>query len=126
VEKEHTILMRPTRCLSVFAGLLALLAVTTGLPALQARGQAAQSQDAAVHALFDGAGRETAPFPSDIFTVPDPAHKTGCRVNLPHPDCFVRVSDCEDLAVINTLDGFGLQPRLSIPFDGATRSIPHP
>ncbi len=34
------------------------------------------------------------------------------------PDCAVRQSDCEDVDVINTLDGFNLQPRLSIPFDG--------
>ncbi len=40
-------------------------------------------------------------------------------MNLPYPDCSVRVSDCEDLDVINTLDGFGLQTRISIPFDGA-------
>jgi hypothetical protein len=33
-------------------------------------------------------------------------------------DCDVRQSDCEDLAVINTLDGFDVEPRLSIPFDG--------
>jgi pimeloyl-ACP methyl ester carboxylesterase len=35
------------------------------------------------------------------------------------PDCGQRPSDCEDVAVINTLDGFNVQPRLSIPFDGA-------
>ena len=40
-------------------------------------------------------------------------------MNLPYPDCTVKVSDCEDLDVINTLDGFGLQTRISIPFDGA-------
>jgi hypothetical protein len=39
-------------------------------------------------------------------------------VNVPYPDCSVRVSDCEDLDVINALDGFGLQTRISIPFDG--------
>lgn len=71
-----------------------------------------------VHALFDLNRPETAPFPSDIFTVADHTHNTGRRVNLPYPDCSVRVSDCEDLAVINTLDGFGLQTRISIPFDG--------
>jgi hypothetical protein len=31
---------------------------------------------------------------------------------------LARPSDCEDLDVINTLDGFNLLPRLSIPFDG--------
>ena len=110
---------RPKRCLCVFAGVLALLAATSRLPALHARGQALWSPDAAVHALFEVGRRETAPFPSDIFTVADPVQKTGRRVNLPYPDCSVRVSDCHDLEVINTLDGFGLQPRLSIPFDGA-------
>jgi hypothetical protein len=58
------------------------------------------------------------PFPSDLFTVPDPTQNTGLRVNLPKPDCLARPSDCQDLDVINTLDGFNLQPRLSIPFDG--------
>ena len=73
----------------------------------------------AVHALFDLDHPDTGPFPSDVFTVADAAHNTGRRVNLPYPDCAVRVSDCEDLDVINTLDGFGLQTRISIPFDGA-------
>ena len=62
--------------------------------------------------------RRRRPFPSDIFTVADRTHNTGRRVNLPYPDCTVHVSDCEDLDVINTLDGFGLQTRISIPFDG--------
>jgi hypothetical protein len=72
----------------------------------------------AVRALFDLDTPNTGPFPSDWFTVEDPSQNTGLRVNLRLPDCSVRVSDCEDLAVINTLDGFNVQPRLSIPFDG--------
>jgi hypothetical protein len=73
----------------------------------------------AVHALFDIARPEIGPFPSDVFTVADASHNTGRRVNLPYPDCAVHRSDCEDLDVINTLDGFNLQTRLSIAFDGA-------
>jgi hypothetical protein len=80
------------------------------------------SSPSTVHALFDLDRPETGPFPTDIFTVADPSHNTGRRVNLPYPDCAVRVSDCEDLDVINTLDGFGLQTRISIPF--AAPSIP--
>jgi hypothetical protein len=80
--------------------------------------KAGSRQANGVHALFDLDQRETGPFPTNIFTVADPEHKTGRRVNLPYPDCAVRVSDCEDVDVINTLDGFGLQPRVSIPFDG--------
>jgi len=77
------------------------------------------SSNGAVRALFNLHHPETGPFPTDIFTVADRTHNTGRRVNLPYPDCTIRVSDCEDLDVINTLDGFGLQTRLSIPFDGS-------
>ena len=60
-----------------------------------------------------------APFPSDLFTVSDPSQNTGLRIALPKPDCQIRRSDCEDIDLLNTLDGFNLLPRLSIPFDGA-------
>ena len=73
---------------------------------------------AGVHALFDLSTPEKGPFPSDRFTVADASHNTGLRVNLPKPDCQARPSDCEDLDVINTLDGFNLQPRLTVSFDG--------
>jgi hypothetical protein len=39
-------------------------------------------------------------------------------VNLPKPDCVQRPSDCNDITVLNTLDGFNMQPRFSIPFSG--------
>src|SRR5262245_22367788 len=69
-----------------------------------------------VHALFGLETPASGPFPSNWFTVADPSQNTRLRVNLPKPDCGARPSDCEDLDVINTLDGFNLQPRLSIPF----------
>jgi hypothetical protein len=50
--------------------------------------------------------------------VADHTQNTDRRVNLPYPDCSVYVSDCQDTHVLNTLDGFNLQPRLSVPFDG--------
>src|SRR2546427_6793732 len=74
---------------------------------------------AVVEALFDLASTVTGPFPSDRFTLFDHDNKTGLRVNLPKKlDCATRPTDCADVAVINTLDGFNLQPRLSIPFSG--------
>ncbi|PYN93218.1 MAG: hypothetical protein DMD89_25290 [Candidatus Rokuibacteriota bacterium] len=73
---------------------------------------------AAVEALFDLSSTVRSPFPSDRFTVFDHDNKTGLRVSLPKPDCAIRSSDCADIDVINTLDGFNLQPRLSIPFSG--------
>src|SRR5580693_2438948 len=71
-----------------------------------------------IHVLFGLDAPEKGIFPSDAFTVADDAQKTGLRVKLPLPDCSVRVSDCRDLALINVLDGFNLQPRVTIPFDG--------
>jgi hypothetical protein len=79
----------------------------------------AQAQAAGVKALFNLDDPVTSPFPSNVFTVPDRTQNTGLRVNLPKPDCTVRISDCADIDVLNTLDGFNLQPRISIPFSGA-------
>ena len=72
-----------------------------------------------VHPLFDIHNPAGSPFPSDLLTVPDASQNTGLRIDLPKPDCSIRPSDCEDLDVINNLDGFNLLPRLSIPFDNA-------
>ena len=58
------------------------------------------------------------PFPSDWFTVRDGTQNTGLHVSLPKPDCQDFVSDCEDLDIVNELDGFNLQPRVSLPFSG--------
>lgn len=57
-------------------------------------------------------------FPSDRWTVPDFTHSTLRRVALPKPDCAVRMSDCQDIDQLNTLDGFSTQPRITIPFTG--------
>jgi Bacterial virulence factor lipase N-terminal len=73
---------------------------------------------ASVHAQFDLALLQGSPFPSNRFTVADSTQNTGLRVKLPKPDCVSRPSDCSDIDVLNELDGFNLQPRLSIPFDG--------
>ncbi|MBL0920304.1 MAG: hypothetical protein IBJ14_16505 [Hydrogenophaga sp.] len=58
------------------------------------------------------------PFPSNRYTVPDFGNATLRRVNLPKPDCAARPSDCADIDVINTLDGFSTQPRITVPFTG--------
>ena len=58
------------------------------------------------------------PFPSNLYTTPDSSQLTGLRVDLPRPDCAARPSDCQDIAVLDTLDGFNVQPRISVPFSG--------
>jgi pimeloyl-ACP methyl ester carboxylesterase len=67
---------------------------------------------------FDLGNPEGGPFPSDRFTVADGNQLTGRRVELALPDRATQPSDYDDIRVINTLDGFNLQPRLSIPFSG--------
>ncbi|AOW15684.1 hypothetical protein LPB72_00825 [Hydrogenophaga crassostreae] len=61
---------------------------------------------------------DASPFPSNRLTRLDYANVTFRRVDLPKPDCAVQVSDCADIDVINTLDGFSTQPRITVPFDG--------
>jgi hypothetical protein len=65
-----------------------------------------------------GATSAGQPFPSNRFTVPDSSQITGLRVDLPKPDCTTHPSDCADIDVLDTLDGFNIQPRISIPFSG--------
>ena len=74
---------------------------------------------AATRPLFNLQSTTQSPFPSDRFTVADSGQNTGLRVNLPTPNCKTNPSDCADIALLNQLDGFNLQPRISIPFDGA-------
>ncbi len=74
---------------------------------------------AATHPLFNLQSTTQSPFPSDRFTILDPGQITGIRVALPLPNCVTNPSDCADITLLNQLDGFNPQPRLSIPFDGA-------
>ncbi|MCA1595067.1 MAG: hypothetical protein LC772_01365 [Chloroflexi bacterium] len=87
-----------------------LLTVTITLPA--------RADVQTVHVLFDLSAPTAGPSPSDRFTLPDGSQNTGRRVNLPLPSPGAFPSDYQDISVLNTLDGFNLQPRLSVPFDG--------
>src|SRR5262249_23754567 len=74
---------------------------------------------ASVHPLFDLSAPSRSPSPSDRFTVADADQNTGRRVNLEMPaDCVDNMSDCQDVTVLNRLDGFNMNPQISIPFDG--------
>jgi hypothetical protein len=95
---------------SAIRTIILLAAVILLMPALAA---------AATHPLFNLQSTSQSPFPSDRFTVLDFQQNTGLRVNLPLPNCATNPSDCADLTLLNQLDGFNLQPRLSIPFDSA-------
>jgi hypothetical protein len=69
-------------------------------------------------AAFDLDTPDRGPFPSDRFTVADSNQLTNRRINLPLPDAAARPSDYADVNVLNTLDGFNMQPRLSVSFSG--------
>jgi len=74
---------------------------------------------AGVRVLSDSRDPARTLFPSDRFTVFDFGQNTFQRVHLPKPDCAAQPVACEDIDVLNTLDGFNPQPRLTIPFSGA-------
>src|SRR5262249_43503090 len=102
--------------------LMAVVSVAAGaLLVAPAAAPAARAQEG-VQGRFDLTDPQGGPFPADRFTVPDATQLTGLRVDLPTTrlDCKAnpRPSDCNDIDVLNTLDGFNLQPRLSVPFTG--------
>ena len=96
-----------------------LAASVASLTALAPLAVQADSPSSGVRVKFDTADIAGSPFPSDRYTQRDWGNRTFRRVNLPTPDCTVRISDCQDIAVINGLDGFSTQPRITVPFTGA-------
>ncbi|HEU5176896.1 MAG TPA: Ig-like domain-containing protein [Burkholderiales bacterium] len=76
------------------------------------------SSAAATEVLFDPDDRSKTIFPSNLFTVADFSQNTFRRVNLAKPDCTLNLVRCFDVDVLNALDGFNVQPRVSIPFSG--------
>lgn len=69
--------------------------------------------------LQSGSTPDTRPFPDDVFTVADSSQVTGRRVNLPTATCAATgQSLCDDLVLINQLDGFDIRPRVTLPFTG--------
>ncbi len=65
-------------------------------------------------------------FPDNFFTVPDATEVTGLRVNfregIDFPTCdSTNYSICDAFAMLNNLDGFDLQPRVTVPLTGAVK-----
>src|SRR5918997_6482462 len=56
--------------------------------------------------------------PDDALTVADANQLTGRRMNLPLPDCTTRPSDCDEIRLVNGLDGWDLDPRVEVRFAG--------
>jgi hypothetical protein len=64
-----------------------------------------------------GAGGAS-PFPADRLTEPDRLQRTGLRLALPRPRCAGERSACDDVRLLQELDGFDLEPRLAVRFTG--------
>src|SRR5437867_259161 len=100
-------------------GVVLATAATVAAPnALTAPAAAAS----AVSVLQGGTFR-TRIFPDDFFTVADAGMLTGRRVNLrqgiDYPPCNdANYSICDGFRMLDQLDGFDLQPRVTIPFSG--------
>ena len=110
------------------AGALAVAAATvSAISLVGASGTAAASSTAVAGARAGQHGdqgeharsepRVTRLFPTDALTVRDRSQATGRRVALPRPECRTRSTDCHDIALLNRLDGFDLDPRLALRFD---------
>ncbi len=76
-----------------------------------------------VSVLFDLDDPSKTIFPSNIFTNFDFTENTIRHVDLPKPaTCATTIPVpvlCTDIDVLNELDGFNPQPRISVPFSGA-------
>jgi hypothetical protein len=97
------------------AALAALVAICAALIV------AATTASAAAVTIGSGTTPEATVFPSDAFTVADSAQVTGRRLALPTPaGCTAdpALSICDDIRLINQLDGYDLRPRITIPFSG--------
>src|ERR1019366_6151654 len=70
---------------------------------------------------FQPASPAVGPFPSNALTTPATTQKTGLRVNLPIPAGCTAVSadnGCQNVMLINQLDGFSVNPLITVCFSG--------
>jgi hypothetical protein len=93
----------------VRARLAALLSIVLVLPLLGLGGASAQAGPPSGQVVF----------PTDALTVADPSQLTGRRLDLGKPDCEVERSVCAEIDIINTLDGFDLDPRITVQLEAA-------
>jgi len=71
--------------------------------------------------LFGPSSASVGPFPSNALTVPTATQKTGLQVNLPPPAGCTLLStsnECVNNYLLNQLDGFSVNPRITVCFSG--------
>ncbi|HEV8225790.1 MAG TPA: hypothetical protein VGQ74_02220, partial [Methylomirabilota bacterium] len=57
-------------------------------------------------------------FPTDQLTEADPRQLTGRRVRLSRVNCFDAPSTCDEISLLNGLDGWSVNPRMTLAFTG--------
>jgi hypothetical protein len=102
-------------------GVIALAALGVAAAAASVGGLLTASIGLVTASLAAPATAAVGIFPSDRLTVRDPAQLTGKRVRLSRPDCVARPSDCAEIASLNRLDGFDVQPRFEVRFERPIR-----
>ncbi|HEX3880768.1 MAG TPA: Ig-like domain-containing protein [Bryobacteraceae bacterium] len=78
----------------------------------------AQSLSAATTVLFSPGLPDTGPFPTDYLTVPDATQMTGLRLNLPLPSCETQYTECQEIGLLEQVDGFNIRARIRVRFSG--------
>src|SRR5580658_11336911 len=71
--------------------------------------------------LFQPSSPSVGPFPTNALTIAASNQKTGLQVNLPFPgDCTPASisSNCVNVELLNQLDGFSVNPRITVCFSG--------
>ena len=57
-------------------------------------------------------------FPTDRLTEADPRQLTGRRIRLSLVNCFEAPSTCDEINLLNGLDGWSVNPRMTLAFTG--------
>ncbi|HEY7304544.1 MAG TPA: Ig-like domain-containing protein [Bryobacteraceae bacterium] len=72
---------------------------------------------------FQPSSPTVGPFPANVLTVPDSRQKTGLRIDLPASfgacDPGTSPSVCSNTDLLNQLDGFSVNPRITVCFSDA-------
>ncbi len=102
------------------------LSVAAVVVFIAAAGLAPSRASAAGVSVVQGNHYGTRIFPDNFFTVPDPSQVSGLRVNfragIDYAACnSTNYSVCDTFAMLNHLDGFDPQPRVTVPLTGAVK-----
>ena len=68
--------------------------------------------------LFNPNDPRTGPFPTDYLTVADATQKTGVHLNMPLPSCDTQYTSCQEIGLIEQMDGFNTRARTLVRFSG--------